>query len=162
SRTQVQTIYSNHVDSYQRMITTFKYPQGMQEFMATSGLLRDRLRVLDAGCGFGAATLALVQALRQKDLHYDSLDAFDLTPAMLTRYRYNVEAAGLPNVRVHQADVTALEQLPAGWIGYDLILAAGMLEHVPKEELAGALSGLRGRLGPGGSLVAFITRKSPE
>ena len=134
----------------------------MRAFLAASGLLRAGLRALDAGCGFGAATFALMDALHWKGLEYEILDAFDLTPAMLSRFRARLEARRVLHVRVRQADVTALEQLPSDWTAYDLVLSAGMLEHVPKKELPRAISGLRGLLAPNGRIVAFITKKSWE
>ena len=162
SRPQIQEIYSNRTDSYNLLISAFRYPQGTRAVLAESGVLRSGLRVLDAGCGFGAATFAFVDALHSKGLNYEILDAFDLTPAMLFRFRARLEARRVSDVRVHQADVTALEQLPSSRTAYDLVLSAGMLEHLPKDELPRALSGLYGLLAPGGRIVAFITKKSPE
>lgn len=86
SRSQIQEIYSNRTDSYNLLISAFRYPQGMRAFLAASGILRAGLRVLDAGCGFGGATFALMDALQRKGLSYEILDAFDLTPAMLSQF----------------------------------------------------------------------------
>ncbi len=99
SQSEIQEIYTNRIDSYGFLISSFRYPQGMRACLAASGLLRAGLRVLDAGCGFGAATFAFVEALQRKNLKYEILDAFDLTPAMLSRFRYNVGARGLADVR---------------------------------------------------------------
>ena len=52
------------------------------------------------------------------------------------------------------------EQLPPSWSGYDLIVCASMLEHLPAVMLPAALSGLRARLAPGGRIVAVVTRRS--
>jgi hypothetical protein len=54
----------------------------MQALLRRSHLLRAGLRVLDAGCGFGMVTFAFLEALRERNLDYETIDAFDLTPAM--------------------------------------------------------------------------------
>ncbi len=87
SRSAVQELYTKSIDRYSSFIASFQSPQGMQALLRRSHLLRPRLRVLDAGCGFGTVTFALLEALREKNLDYDAIDAFDLTPAMLTRFR---------------------------------------------------------------------------
>ena len=53
-----------------------------------------------------------------------------------------------------------LEPLPDAWRQYDLIVTASMLEYLPRDKLADALRGLRGRLGENGRLVLFITRRN--
>ncbi|MBW2400427.1 MAG: class I SAM-dependent methyltransferase, partial [Deltaproteobacteria bacterium] len=49
---------------------------------------------------------------------------------------------------------------PSAWKGYDLIVSASMMEYLPRDRLADALAGLRGRLNEGGRLVLFITRQN--
>jgi cyclopropane fatty-acyl-phospholipid synthase-like methyltransferase len=118
--------------------------------------------MLDAGCGFGMGTFALIEALRQKNLDYKSIDAFDLTPAMLGRFQEILDARGISRVQLRQADVLTLESLPSSWTNYDLILSTSMLEYVPKADLPRALKGLFARLAPHGHLLVMITRKTPE
>jgi SAM-dependent methyltransferase len=118
--------------------------------------------MLDAGCGYGVATLAFLDALRRKNLDYKSIDAFDLTPAMLSRFQNTLEARNTIGVQLRQADVLALETLPSSWTNYDLILSTSMLEYLPRQDLPRALKGLRARLARDGHLLVMITRKSPE
>jgi cyclopropane fatty-acyl-phospholipid synthase-like methyltransferase len=89
-----------------------------------------------------------------------SLHAFDLTPAMLDRFRAKLARRGIDDVETAQANVLALDDLPQAWTGYDLIVTASMLEYVPRERFADALRGLRSRLREGGHLVLFITRRN--
>jgi hypothetical protein len=70
--------------------------------------------------------------------------------------------AGLSRVQLRQADVLALDTLPASWADYDLILSASMLEYLPKQELPRALHGLRARLAPNRHMLVVITRKTLE
>jgi ubiquinone/menaquinone biosynthesis C-methylase UbiE len=162
SRSEVQALYSTRTKFYNSFISAFLYPQGIRALLQTSDLLRPGLRVLDAGCGSGVVTFALMEALRRRNLAHDSINAFDLTPAMLSRFQTSLDARGIADVRLHQADVLALQRLPPSWVDYDLILSASMLEYLPKEDLPVALAELRKRLSPNGSILILITRKSPE
>ena len=162
SRRDVQELYTNGIDRYSSFIAAFQAPQGIQALLQNSSLLRPELRVLDAGCGFGVITFAFLEALRQNNLDYKSIDAFDLTPAMLCRFQKMLEVRGLTRVQLRQADVLSLETLPPSWKDYDLILSASMLEYLPKWELPRVLAGLHARMAPGGRILVLITRKTPE
>jgi cyclopropane fatty-acyl-phospholipid synthase-like methyltransferase len=158
----VQDLYTRAIDRYGAFIAAFQAPQGIHALLRCSHLLRPGLRVLDAGCGYGVASFALLEALRRKSLDYKSIDAFDLTPAMLSRFQETLEARSISGVQLRQADILALEKLPSSWTNYDLILSTSMLEYLPKQELPRALKGLRARLAKDGHLLVMITRKTPE
>jgi ubiquinone/menaquinone biosynthesis C-methylase UbiE len=162
SRLAVQELYTSGIDRYSFFIAAFQSPRGIQALLQRSDLLRPGLRVLDAGCGFGVITFALLEALRRRNFDYKSVDAFDLTPAMLHRFKETLEVRGITRVQLCQADVLALESLPPSWTNYDLILSASMLEYLPKPDLSRALSSLRTRIAPGGRILLLITRKTPE
>lgn len=162
SRQAVQDLYTTGIDRYSSFISAFRSPQGIRALLERSDLLRSGLRILDAGCGFGVITFAFLEALRRRNLDYQRIDAFDLTPAMLQRFQRTLEARGITRVQLRQADVLALETLPLSWTNYDLVLSASMLEYLPKPELSRALSGLRARLAPGGRILVLITKKTPE
>jgi ubiquinone/menaquinone biosynthesis C-methylase UbiE len=162
SRSAVQELYTTGIDRYSSFIAAFRSQQGMQKLLQSLPLIRTGLRVLDAGCGFGMVTFAFLEALRQKNLDYESIDAFDLTPAMLSRFQETLEARGITRVQLRQADVLALETLPSSWTNYDLILSTSMLEYLPKQDLPRALRGLRARLAPNGHVLVMITRKTLE
>ena len=162
SRSAVQELYTRRIDRYGSLIAAFQSPQGMQALLRRSHLLRSGLHVLDAGCGFGMVTFALLEALRERDLDYETIDAFDLTPAMLARFHSELETRGVTRVQLQQADVLALETLPSSWTNYDLIISASMLEYLPKRDFPRALGGLSARLVPGGHILVMITRKTQE
>jgi cyclopropane fatty-acyl-phospholipid synthase-like methyltransferase len=161
-RLAVQELYTKGIDRYSSFINLFQSSQGIQALLQRSDLLRPGLRVLDAGCGFGMATFAFLEALRQRNLDYKSIDAFDLTPAMLFRFQKMLEERGLTRVQLREADVLNLERLPTSWINYDLILSASVLEYLPRRDLPRALAGLRARMSRGGRILVMITRKTPE
>jgi ubiquinone/menaquinone biosynthesis C-methylase UbiE len=162
TRSEVQQFFSTRTEAYNSFISAFRYPQGIRALLQTSDLLRPGLRVLDAGCGFGVVTFAFIEAMASKGLKYESIHAFDLTPAMLSHFQTSLYTRGINDIQLCQADVLALDQLPQSWNEYDLILSASMLEYLPKTELPRALAELRKRLSPKGSLLIVITKKSPE
>ena len=116
--------------------------------------------MLDAGCGTGVVTLALREALLERSLGPASFHAFDLTPAMLERFRGALQRRGIQGVELARANVLALEQLPDAWRGFDLIVSASMLEYIPPARLGEALRGLGALLRPGGDFVLFITKRN--
>jgi cyclopropane fatty-acyl-phospholipid synthase-like methyltransferase len=105
-------------------------------------------------------TLALRDALLRRGLAPGSFHGFDLTPAMLERFRATLRKRGIHDVELAQADVLALDRLPAAWRDYDLVVSASMLEYVPRERLGSALRGLRSLLNAGGTFVLFMTRRN--
>lgn len=157
----VQALYTERLSAYRAFISFFRSRDAIRALLERSGLLRPKLRVLDAGVGFGTATFALLDALRAKEMDAQAIDAFDLTPAMLDQFQAELDSRGISLVRHRQANVLQLEQrLSLTWSDYDLIISASMLEYVPKQSLPHALSALSARLAQGGSLLVVITRKN--
>src|SRR5262245_6901667 len=153
-------LFSRRADSYARFIRLVLYPQGIRSYFLRSALLREGLRILDAGCGTGAVTLALHEALERRGLSASTFHAFDLTPAMLGKLDEQLRARAISTVETAQADVLRLDGLPPSWRDYDLVVSASMLEYVARDQLAGALAGLRGLLARNGRFVLFITRRN--
>ncbi|MBC7183762.1 MAG: class I SAM-dependent methyltransferase [Marinobacter sp.] len=91
-------LYTSRVNTYVRFVNLVCYPQGIRAYFRRSPHLRSGLRVLDAGCGSGIATLALRDALLSKGIVPGSLQAFDLTPAMLDRFRSKLQKRAIHNV----------------------------------------------------------------
>lgn len=159
--TDPERFYAARHDAYDRFIRSVRYPQGLRAFFLGSPLLRAGLRILDAGCGTGALTLAVRDVLVRRALSWRVLHAFDLTPAMLEHFRTTLRRRGVADVELARANVLALDDLPAGWTGYDLVVSASMLEYVPRERFVEALRGVRSRLADGGHFVLFVTRRNP-
>ena len=153
-------LYTDRNRSYVRFVKLLRYPQGISAFFRSSPLLRSGLRVLDAGCGTGIVSLALRDALLAGGFEPGALHAFDLTPAMLEHFHATIRARSIERIELEQADVLELDSLPSAWTGYDLIVSASMMEYLPRDRLADALAGLRGRSSEGGRLLLFITRQS--
>ena len=153
-------LFSEKHATYARFIAFVRYPQGLRAFFRGSSFLRSGIRVLDAGCGTGAATLAVHDALVQRAVTPGRLDAFDLTPAMLEHFRKTLETLAITLVEARQANVLEMDTLPTAWTNYDLIVTASMLENLPRERLWEALAALRTRLNDSGRLVVLITRRN--
>ena len=155
-------LFTDRRDTYARFIRAVRYPQGLRAYFLASPLLhRPGLRVLEAGCGTGALTLAVHDAAVRRGVPLAALDAFDLTPAMLDGVRVRLERRRLANVRLAEADVLQLDALPDDWRGYDIVGSASMLEYVSRDRVMAALAGLRTRLHAGGTFVLFVTRRNP-
>jgi ubiquinone/menaquinone biosynthesis C-methylase UbiE len=127
--TDIPELYTEHADIYQRSLG---YPQGLRAVFLKSPALVPDMRILDAGCGTGITTLALRQALETRGVSGGEIDAFDLTPAMLSRFRAMLARSDIEGIRLMQADVLQLDALPPTWSGYDLVVTASMLEYVPR------------------------------
>jgi ubiquinone/menaquinone biosynthesis C-methylase UbiE len=153
-------MFTRRSGSYDRFIGLVRYPQALRAYFRRSPLLRPGLRVLDAGCGTGALTLAVRDAIVSRGLTPVAMQAFDLTPAMLERLRAKLAAAGVTGIELARADVLRLDGLPDGWKNYDLVVTASMLEYVPRDRFVDALAGLRKLVRPGGRFVLFVTKRN--
>lgn len=154
-------LFTERHDTYARFIRAVLYPQGLRSYFLASPLLRPGVRVLDAGCGTGALTLAVYDASLRRGITLGSLNGFDLTPAMLGQLRATLERRSIRGIELVEANVLDLDALPAAWRDYDLVVSASMLEYVPRERFVDALRGLRDRLRDGGRFVLFVTRRNP-
>jgi SAM-dependent methyltransferase len=135
-------LFTERRAAYTRFIGAVRYPQGLRAYFLASALLdRPNLRVLEAGCGTGALTLAVHDAAARRGVPLAALD--------------------IAIVRLAEADVLQREGLPESWRGYDLVVSASMLEYVPRARFAEALANLRARLRDGGAFVLFVTRRNP-
>jgi ubiquinone/menaquinone biosynthesis C-methylase UbiE len=110
-------------------------------------------RVLDAGCGTGLLTLALMKVLDQPL----RITAIDLSSSSLVTARRAVaENSGrTQSVRFAQAN---LLQLPFADDSFDLIMTSGVLEYVPLSEGFGELARV---MRPGGYMLHLPVRPSP-
>lgn len=154
-------LYTRRARVYPAYVQAFAHRQGLTAVLGRVARLAPGQRILDAGCGTGLSTLAIVEAYARAGVGRGAIDAFDLTPAMIDAYRATVQRAGLTDVAVERADVLALDaQLSERWTGYDLIVCASMLEYVQRGRLGEALAALRARLAEHGQLVVLLTRSS--
>jgi SAM-dependent methyltransferase len=158
---QVRHFYTQNASLYHRLyIDVLCFGRGVNAFLGQSGALEPNLRILDAGCGTGNVTRQVLDVARRGGITGLSLHGFDLTPAMLDRFRQWLHREEVEAVDLREANVLEPHHLPESWIGYDRILSSAMLEYLPKDRLAEALAHLRRRLAGDGTLTIFITRRN--
>jgi ubiquinone/menaquinone biosynthesis C-methylase UbiE len=137
---------------------TFKfngYGRSLDQYLRDNPLpLSPGARVLDAGCGTGLLTLALLKAL---DISVQ-ITALDLSASSLETARKSVEESGersSQNISFMQGNLLSL---PFQDSSFELIVTSGALEYVPLREGFGELARV---LAPGGHLLYLPVRPSP-
>jgi trans-aconitate methyltransferase len=106
---------------------------------------RGPLRVLDAACGDGLASLSL------SGRHPDwQLVGMELRETLVSAAAARAQMRSLRNVTFEQADLT--KPLPAG--GFDVAMALECLAEIPDDR--GALKQIAAALRPGGLLVVHV------
>ncbi len=155
----VQKLYTTRTTLYIFFIHIVGYARGVKKFFFKSNYLHADMKVLDAGCGTGLVTKILHCVAQEKQLPI-AFYGFDLTPAMLNRFKKWIANKKVTGIELVQADVLKPEQLPADWKNYDLVTVSGMLEHLPRERLAEGIRNLKNRLAQDGKLVIFICRRN--
>jgi len=139
---QVRDFYTQNASLYHRLyIDILRYGRGMNAFLRQSEVLEPNLKILDAGCGTGNVTRQILDVARRRGITGLSIHGFDLTPAMLNRFRQWLQREGVEAVDLREANVLEQHHLPESWTGYDRILSSAMLEYLPKDRLAEALAG---------------------
>jgi ubiquinone/menaquinone biosynthesis C-methylase UbiE len=137
---------------------TFKfngYARSLERYLRERALpLAEGAEVLDAGCGTGLLTLAVLRTLRRPA----RITSIDLSAPSLAKARYWV--AREPESRRHrvrfaQANLLALPFAPES---FDFVVTSGALEYVPLGE---GLAELARVLRPGGHLLHLPVRPSP-
>ncbi len=136
---------------------TFKlngYGRSLERYLRTHPLpLNTGARVLDAGCGTGLLTIALLKALARAS-HITALDLS--TSSIITARRAVAETSNTKHqISFLQANVL---NLPFGDGHFDFIVTSGALEYVPLDE---GMSELARVLAPGGYFLHLPVHPSP-
>lgn len=155
---RVERLYEKRAGYYDILSETARRRRSFREFFSQDDNLPESgSRVLDAGCGTGLITQAIVGVLDQKKIDGVALHGFDLTPAMLAKFEKWKTEHNRNDIQLYKANVLTLNRdLPADWKDFDFIVSANMLEHIPREQLSQALRNLRLLLSEKGKLRVFI------
>jgi SAM-dependent methyltransferase len=111
------------------------------------------LRVLEVGCSFGHMTEYLAE---QPEVA--ALATFDTDAAFVELTRAKVDELGLAVVReVRHLDQDATRRLPWGDGAFDLVLAVGVVEHLPARWRRAQVDEYYRVLAPGGHIAVLDT-----
>jgi len=154
---QLAAMYDRAAHRWQSIIQRWGYDHAYTDLFAhlqRAGVLRGLARggrVLDAGIGTGALSLALAQTLAAP-LH---IDGVDIAPQMLAEAQRVLAAVGVA-AQLQRHDICAL---PFADASFDLVMSAHTLEHLD-DPLVGLRELVR-VLRPGAPLVLVVTRPGP-
>ena len=111
---------------------------------------RRGLRVLDLGSGVGRNAIVCAQRLPDS-----TVECVDILPIAIEKLLENAEKLGVSrNIRGITAPVDAFSIEP---LGYDLILAASVLEHLDsRESVERKLLGIAAGIRPGGAVLIVM------
>jgi len=149
------SIYERFTKLYDLMFRFNGYGRSLERYLREARLpLPAGARVLDAGCGTGLLTLALLRVLRRPA----DITAVDLSGRSLQTARRAVRRLSTPlrhRVAFVRADALSL---PFPDDSFDLVVTSGVLEYLPLREGLGELARV---LAPGGHLLFLPVRPSP-
>lgn len=112
---------------------------------------RSRIQALDCGIGTGAMSLALAEAMPGRV----EIEGIDVSPAMLATARERLEPSGA----LRSLSIADIRSLPHADEQFDLVMAAHVVEHVPRP--LEALAEIERVTRPGGLIVLCLTRDTP-
>jgi 2-polyprenyl-3-methyl-5-hydroxy-6-metoxy-1,4-benzoquinol methylase len=96
-------------------------------------------KILDFGCGIGLLSRFLLQKFPASEIH-----GYDVSGNSIAQIEQGVSSCGRFTSQENELDHD-----------YNLIVVANVMHHIAKEQRQEAISHLRDRLAPGGSLVVF-------
>lgn len=148
------TLYDRIANLYNLTFKFNGYGRSLHHYLRTHPIpLSRNAKILDAGCGTGLLTVALLKALDNPV----RITAIDLSsPSILTARKAVQENAGREDkVWFTQANVLAL---PFANNSFDFVVTSGVLEYVPLSDGLGELARV---LKPRGYILHLPVRQSP-
>ena len=149
------SVYDRFTSLYDLMFRINGYSRSVERYLREKPLpLPAGARILDAGCGTGLLTLAMLRVLERPA----SITAVDLSNRSLQTARRAVEkvhAKARHRISFTQANVLAL---PFPDESFDFVATSGVLEYVPLREGFGELARV---VAPGGLMLHLPVVPSP-
>jgi ubiquinone/menaquinone biosynthesis C-methylase UbiE len=149
------SIYDRFTKLYDLMFRFNGYGRSFERYLRECPLrLSPGARILDAGCGTGLLTLALLRVLERPA----EITAVDLSGRSLQTARRAVRKLKAdPRHKISFVQANALS-LPFANGSFDLVVTSGVLEYLPLREGMGELARV---LAPGSHLIFLPVRPSP-
>ena len=149
------SIYERFTSLYDLMFRFNGYARSIERYLRENPLPTPAgARVLDAGCGTGLLTLALLRVLKRPA----EITAVDLSGRSLQTARRAVrKRTHDPRHKISYVRANAVS-LPFPDDSFDLVVTSGVLEYLPLSEGLGELARV---LAPGGYLFFLPVRPSP-
>lgn len=149
------SIYDRFTGLYDLMFQFNRYGRSIERFLRENPLpLPTGAHILDAGCGTGLLTLALLRVLKRPA----QITAVDLSVSSLeTARRAVLESGASERHGISFVEANVLE-LPFPDDSFEFIVTSGALEYVPLGKGMGELARV---LAPGGYLLHLPVRPSP-
>ena len=142
------------------MNKTTKHQNSIKKFFDSKNYLKSNFKILDAGCGSGDAIKGIINSAKKRNVVGLKFYGFDISNNMLNSFKKWVKEKNYSNIILKKADILKIEKLPSSWKNFDLIIASGMLEYVPKKDLLIAIKNLKNVLTKNGKIIIFISRSN--
>lgn len=150
-----ESFYDRFAHLYDLTFKVNRYRNSVENYLRESSLqLPAGAHVLDAGCGTGLLTLALLNVLTRPAF----VTAVDLSASSLRTARRAVLAAGAPRKHQFSFAQANILSLPFQDDAFDFIVTSGALEYTP---LRAGFDELARVVRPGGYLFHLPVRPSP-
>lgn len=151
----VISIYDRFTGFYDMMFRINRYQKSVERFIRENPLpLRPGARILDAGCGTGLLTLALLRAL-ERPARITSVDLSVSSLRTARRAAGKVRAGASHKFRFVQANAMGL---PFRDESFDFVVTAGVLEYLP---LRAGVEEMARVVAPGGYFLHLPCVPSP-
>ena len=130
-------LYSSIAKSYDALLTMSGYRLAINHFLRQLPLEKNKvIKILDAGCGTGMYSLALLRRFPNA-----SVSAFDLNEDMVKTFRLKLARRKEMSARINLFIGNVAEPLPTLNGGFDLAVTAGVLEYVDMKKAVENLAG---------------------
>lgn len=150
-----QTLYDRFANLYDLTFKFNRYGHSIERYLRENPLpLSNGAKILDAGCGTGLLTLALLRVLERR-AHITAVDLSASSLKAASRALLSAPARRKHEVSFAQANVLSL---PFPDETFEFVVTSGVLEYVPLREGFGELARV---VVPGGYLFHLPVRPSP-
>jgi len=160
TKEDIQELYTLQSALYHLLFfKILRYDQSVRKYLMKTLVLRDHMKILDAGSGSGLITKIVAEKSNRQNIALQ-IHAFDFTKSMLDRLRFWIIKNKNRNITTRIADVRNLRTLPQNWNTYDLVLTSAMLEYLNTKDIIIGLHNIKKLMKKNGKIIIFISKKN--